>query len=66
LLDPAVDAVIEEVIDSVYLTRQQPRIADLVAAVYVRCHQAGLPAPGRNTIARRVNKRPAAKVLAER
>lgn len=66
LLDPAVDAVIEEVIDSIYLTRQQPRIADLVAAVHVRCHQAGLPAPGRNTIARRVKKRPAAKVLAER
>lgn len=30
LLDPAVDAVIEEAIDSFYLTRQQPLVADLV------------------------------------
>ncbi|WP_323809666.1 Mu transposase C-terminal domain-containing protein [Sphingobium baderi] len=66
LLDPAVDAVIEEVIDSFYLSRQQPLIADLVRAVHERCHQAGLRVPGRNTIARRVQKRPAAKVLAER
>ena len=66
LLDPAVDAVIEEVIDSFYLTRQQPLVADLVRAVHERCDQAGLAAPGRNTIARRVRKRPAAKVLAGR
>ncbi len=66
LLDPAVDAVIEEAIDSFYLTRQQPLVADLVRAVHERCDQAGLAAPGRNTIARRVRKRPAAKVLAGR
>ena len=66
MLDPAVDAVIEEAIDSFYLTRQQPLVADLVRAVHERCDQAGLAAPGRNTIARRVRKRPAAKVLAGR
>ena len=44
LLDPAVDAVIEEVIDSFYLTRQQPLVADLVRAVHERCDQAGLAA----------------------
>ena len=43
-LDPAVDAVIEEVIDSFYLTRQQPLVADLVRAVHERCDQAGLAA----------------------
>ena len=49
LLYLAVDAVIEEVIDSFYLTRQQPLVADLVRAVHERCDQAGLPQPGAGT-----------------
>lgn len=65
-LPAAVNAVIEAAIDDVYLTRQQPLIADLVTAVQERCRNAELPMPSRNTIARRVKQRPAAKVLAER
>jgi len=66
LLDPDVDALIAEAIDSVYLTRQQARLIDLVTEVRRRCMAAGLAVPGRKAIAARVRVRPNREVTAKR
>lgn len=66
LLDEAVDAVIREVIDSVYLTRQRPRIVHLVEEVQRRCVAEGLRVPSRKAITARVQARPAREVVAKR
>jgi putative transposase len=66
LLDPAVDALIEEIIDRTYMTRQQSKMVTLIGAVQERCREAGLPVPSRSAVERRVKKRPAAEVLAAR
>jgi putative transposase len=41
-LDSEVEAIINDVIDSLYLTRQKPKIVDLVAEVQRRCIARGL------------------------
>jgi putative transposase len=66
LLDQEVDALINEVIDDVYLTRQQPRIVHLVDEVRRRCMAAGLAAPSRKTITARLQMRPAREVVTKR
>jgi putative transposase len=66
LLDEAVDAVIREVIDTVYLTRQRPRIVHLVEEVRRRCVTEGLRVPSRKAITARVQARPAREVVAKR
>lgn len=66
LLDEAVDAVIREVIDTVYLTRQRPRIVHLVEEVRRRCVAEGLRVPSRKAITARVQARPAREVVAKR
>lgn len=66
LLDQEVDALINEVIDNFYLTRQQPRIVHLVDEVRRRCIAAGLVAPSRRTITARLQTRPARQVIAKR
>jgi putative transposase len=66
LLDQEVDALINEVIDNVYLTRQQPRIVHLVDEVRRRCMAAGLAAPSRKTITVRLQMRPAREVVTKR
>ncbi|MGY4315330.1 transposase [Bradyrhizobium sp. JR3.5] len=66
LLDQEVDALINNVIEDVYLTRQQPRISDLVDEVRRRCMVAGLVAPSRKAITARLQSRPAREVVAKR
>ncbi|EMO3655005.1 MAG: DDE-type integrase/transposase/recombinase [Proteobacteria bacterium] len=66
LLDENVDAVIRDVIDTVYLTRQRPRIVDLAEEVRRRCRAEGLPVPSRKAITARVKARPAREVAAKR
>lgn len=66
LLDEHVDAVIRDVIDTVYLTRQRPRIADLAEEVRRRCKAEGLRVPSRKAITARVKARPAREVAAKR
>ncbi|MFD2252748.1 putative transposase [Pseudochelatococcus lubricantis] len=66
LLDEHVDAVIRDVIDTVYLTRQRPRIADLAEEVRRRCRAEGLRVPSRKAITARVKARPAREVAAKR
>jgi putative transposase len=66
LLDEEVDAVIREAIDTVYLTRQRPRITHLVEEVRRRCVVEGLRVPSRKAITARVQARPACEVVAKR
>lgn len=65
-LDARVDALICEMIDDFFLTRQKPRITDLVVEVQRRCRDQGLAAPGRKAVASRVRMRPAARVTRKR
>ncbi|MGD9884895.1 MAG: Mu transposase C-terminal domain-containing protein [Geminicoccaceae bacterium] len=66
LLDQEVDALIRDVIDGVYLTRQRPRIVHLVEEVRRRCIVDGLAAPGRKAITARLRARPAREVVTKR
>lgn len=60
------DALIDEVIETLYLTRQKPKISDLVMEVRRRCHALGVPAPGRKAIQGRVSLKSPKDVLARR
>lgn len=66
LLDEQVDDLIREVVDGMYLTRQQPRIADVVDEVRRRCVAHGLTVPSRKAITARVKMRPARDIVAKR
>lgn len=65
-LDEEMDGLIREAIDNVYLTRQKPRIMDLVTEVRRRCAERGLTAPHRKSITARLRGRPAREVIAKR
>ncbi|HLQ58429.1 MAG TPA: Mu transposase C-terminal domain-containing protein [Gemmatimonadales bacterium] len=66
LLDQEVDALISELIDTVYLTRQRPRLVHLVDEVRRRCMTAGLVVPSRKAISARLQMRPPREVVAKR
>ncbi|MGE3743703.1 MAG: Mu transposase C-terminal domain-containing protein [Geminicoccaceae bacterium] len=66
LLDQEVDALIRDVIDAVYLTRQRPRIVHLIEEVRRRCLGEGLPVPSRKAITARLRARPAREVVGKR
>jgi hypothetical protein len=55
-LSADIDQLIEEVIETVYLTRQRPRLTDLIAEIRRRCRAVGLVAPSRKAIQARVNR----------
>lgn len=57
-LDPEVDKLIGDLIDSFYLKRERPRIKDLVEVVRGRCREIGLTPPGRKAITTRLRVRP--------
>lgn len=61
-----IDMLINETIETVYLSRQRPRIMDLVLEVRRRCHARGLRAPGRKAIRARLRAKPAREVMARR
>lgn len=65
-LDQEVDALIDEVTDSFYLTRQQARISDLVVEIRRRCGIVGLEPPGRKAITKRLRGRPPRELVAKR
>ena len=60
------EALIEEAIESVYLTRQRPRIADLVLVIRRRCHALGWTPPGRKAVTARLRAKPRREVVARR
>jgi putative transposase len=61
-----IDALIEEAIETYYLTRQRPRIMDLVTEIRRRCHSLGLTPPSRKAITARVRRKPRNEVVARR
>lgn len=66
ILDEGVETVIAQAIDYYYATRKRPKLQDLVAEVERRCTASGLPAPARNTVARRVAARPRLDLVRKR
>lgn len=66
LLPVEIDEVIWTTIDEVFLSRQRPRVSDLVIEVQRRCWTRGLPKPSRKAIELRINQRTPAEVLAKR
>ncbi len=54
LLSPQIELIVETVIQSFYLQQIKPSFAALVGQIQVDCHGAGLKAPDRKTIRRRV------------
>jgi putative transposase len=66
LLAEEVDELIDEMIRTVYLTRQKPRILHLVAEVQRRCVERGLVVPGRKAITTRIRMLPDREVVAKR
>jgi putative transposase len=66
LLSAELDAVIDDAIQNVYLTRQQPRVSDLVKEIRRRCNAAHLKPPGRKAVYARVLARPQSELVARR
>lgn len=60
------DVLVDQAIESMYLSKQRPRTADLVKEVRRRCHVLGVRAPGRKAITRRVLQKPLATRIARR
>ena len=58
--------MIQTAIDEVFLTRQRPRVSDLVTEIRRRCWALGLARPSRKAIQKRIDQRAARKVLAKR
>ncbi len=55
-LDPNVDAIIHEAIQSEYLTTQKKKVTKVLLEIQQQCRRAGLTAPGENTVRRRVQQ----------
>jgi len=66
LLPAKIDEVIRTTIDEVFLSRQRPRVSDLVTEVRRRCWTLGLAKPSRKAIGLRANHRASADILAKR
>jgi putative transposase len=49
-----------------FLTRQRPRVSDLVTEIRRRCWTLGLPRPSRKTVQKRIDQRAPREVLARR
>jgi putative transposase len=66
VLATEVDEVIQAAIDEMFLSRQRPRVSDLVTEIRRRCWILGLARPSRKAIQKRIDQRPAREVLARR
>lgn len=55
-IEEAVDKLVNEVIQRLYLTRQKVSLAAIVREVRMQCKQAGYRPPARNTISARIAK----------
>lgn len=65
-LRPELDVLIDDAIESFYLTRQRPTVMDLVEEIRVRCFALGLTPPGRKAVTARVRAKPADVVMRSR
>ena len=66
VLAAEVDEVIQAAIDEMFMTRQRPRVSDLVTEISRRCWTLGLPRPSRKTVQKRIDQRAPREVLARR
>ena len=66
MLPREVDEIVQAAIEDTYLTRQRPRVSDLVVEARRRCRAAGVPLPSRGAVTRRLAARPAPEVTARR
>ena len=66
LLSAEVDALIDDAIQTVYLTRQKPRVSDLLTEIRRRCHASQLMPPGRWAVTARLLAKPQSEVIARR
>lgn len=65
-LPTKVDTLVDEAIETMYLTRQRPRITDLVEEVRRRCHAMGLIPPSRKAVTARLKAKSEREVVARR
>ena len=65
-LPAEMDALVDRAIESVYLTRARPKVADLVEAVRRQCRVLQVRAPGRKAIAARVRRKLPSTIVARR
>lgn len=65
-LPSEIHLLIDEMIESVYLTRQRPRLIDLVTEVRLRCRAMGLKPPSRKAVTVRVHAKPRRDIVARR
>ncbi len=61
-----IEALIEEIIQAFYLTKQKPKISDLVIEIRRRCHALGLTPPSRKGIRARLRRKSAKEIVARR
>ncbi len=61
-----VEAIIAKAIESEYLTKQRKSPAKVHTEVKRLCHNAGLQAPGKSTVYRRIKRLPAKQVVKKR
>jgi putative transposase len=61
-----IESLIEDAIEAVYLTRQRPKLMDLVTEIRKRCHALGLSAPSRKAITTRLRLKPRKEIVARR
>jgi putative transposase len=65
-LTSEIELLIEEAIETVYLTRQRPKLMDLVTEIRRRCCRLGLVAPSRKAITTRLCSKPRGQIVARR
>ncbi len=65
-LSREINQLIDEAIESLYLTRQRPRLIDLVTEIRRRCLAAGVKAPSRKAVTARVHAKPRREIVARR
>jgi len=66
LLDARVEGVIQAAITGFYLTRERPRLSDLMRDIEARCHAETLDAPDYRTVRLRLDDIDARKITAAR
>ena len=65
-LQPAVEEVIERLIDQMYLKRQKPKVAALCRSIAHECEARGLTPPSRLAVTTRISRRPVATTVRAR
>ena len=61
-----IEGIIEQAIETLYLSRQRPKIADLVIEIRRQCRALGMTPPGRKAITARLRAHPRQEVMRRR